>query len=136
MVTRKPSPGAQAFARFLKARDLSDARAGALLGVTGVTIYHWRIGAKLPVDLSRRKIEIFTRSFDPATGAIGEGILPSAWDVGGEVAALETVVPFDVPSKSATAKGGPLRRATPKAAQGERSPRRSAAAPLGKAAGA
>lgn len=89
-----PTAGALAFARFLKERTLSDAKAGALLKVTDVTVLHWRTGAKVPKDVGRRKIEIFTRTMDPTTGNEVPGIPPSAWDDGSEAAALEGVQPF------------------------------------------
>jgi hypothetical protein len=94
--SRSPSPGASAFAGFLRERHLSDARAAALLGVTDVTVYHWRSGAKIPGDVNRRKIEIFTRPVDGATDRVGAGIAPSAWGDGAEERELSAVEPFDL----------------------------------------
>jgi hypothetical protein len=88
--------GADAFARFLKVQGLSDAAAGELLGVTDVTVYHWRIGAKVPKDLGRRKILIFTSTVDDADNVVTPGISTDAWDDGTEAAALGRIRPFIV----------------------------------------
>src|SRR5262249_27659170 len=75
-------------------RGLSDARAGALLRVTDVTIYHWRSAKKIPSDANRRKIEVFTRTLDPR-GELRPGISPASWDEGREEVSVSLVEPFD-----------------------------------------
>lgn len=92
-VTDRTTPGSLAFDAFLVAHDLSSKRAGERLGVSDVTVYHWRIGAKTPSDLSRKKIEIFTRHVD-ADGVTQPGIQPSAWSNGSEEEELAGVVPL------------------------------------------
>lgn len=106
--------GARAFAAFLQEKGLSDAKAGALLGVTDVTVYHWRVGKKVPMEVARKKIAIFTSQVDAAGSLLRAGIPPLAWSDGEDEKALEGVRPFDAPPAAAarkpendTAKGKP-----------------------------
>jgi hypothetical protein len=88
--------GARDFAQFLADNGLSDGAAAKLLAVTDVTVYHWRIGAKVPKDLGRRKIEVFTSIVDTAGKLVTAGIAPMSWDDGSEAKALAQVRPLRV----------------------------------------
>jgi hypothetical protein len=52
--------GRQLFDSFLREQGITQASAAKALGVSEVTVLHWRTGEKRPVDHQRAKIEIWT----------------------------------------------------------------------------
>lgn len=52
--------GRQLFDSFLREQSITQASAAKALGVSEVTVLHWRTGEKRPVDHQRAKIEIWT----------------------------------------------------------------------------
>jgi hypothetical protein len=70
------------FDRFLRENDISMVSAGKALGVSNVTVFHWRTGEKRPVDHQRTKIRIWT------------GIPESTWRTPEENEEIERVQPF------------------------------------------
>ncbi len=97
MPTHEPSRGALSFQAFLTEHGLSDPAAAKLLGVTVVTLYHWRIGYKTPKPGAQRKIEKFTTVvYADRTTVAKQGIPPSDWDGGAEDRELEAIASYVV----------------------------------------
>lgn len=72
------SQGSTAFDILIRELGLSNDEAGAEIRVSGTTIYHWRIGAKVPRPASRRAIEEWSRKSGRRRGL--PAITPPAWD--------------------------------------------------------
>jgi hypothetical protein len=113
MPTYEPSPAATAFGAFLTEHGLSDPEAGRLLKVTVVTIYHWRIGLKIPKPIARRKIQKWT-SHVYADGSLAKPGIPTAdWDGGQEERELAEIRPYvvlaDAPKKRRSSRRKPAR---------------------------
>ncbi len=70
--------GSVAFNAWILTNGFTNEEAGDRCGVTGVTAYHWRIGAKVPQPPNRRAIEMATRGRDGRR--VTPGIPCEAWE--------------------------------------------------------
>lgn len=80
MDTATISEGAARLQRLKDETGLSDEAIGLLVGVTGVTVLHWRTGVKVPMYAHRVALQVFTSKVtDP-------GIPLDGWDATGREA--------------------------------------------------
>lgn len=74
--------GQQLFDKFIESQGISMPSVAKALGVSHVTVLHWRTGEKRPVEHQRAKIEAWA------------GIPATAWRTPEENAEIEQVQPY------------------------------------------
>jgi hypothetical protein len=79
--------GRKTLDQFLRDQGVAMTLAGEALGVSNVTVLHWRTGEKRPVDHQRAKIEAWTGGAVPA----------AAWRTDEERQEIERIRPFVAP---------------------------------------
>lgn len=83
---RIETEGRELFDEFLRQGEITQAVAARALDVSEVTVLHWRVGEKRPVEHQRAKIDVWT----------GGKVPVASWRTPEERAEVEQVQPFSV----------------------------------------